>query len=418
MGSPLQSVQLTVHRATHEIGGNCIEISTADGHRIVLDIGRPLDAPENSRDLLPKSLDTAASVDGILISHPHMDHYGLLEQAPSTWPAFSGAPTQRLIQLSSAMFGKTLTNAFTSWKSGAAFEIGPFLVTPFLIDHSAFDAHMLLIEVYGKRIMYSGDFRVHGRKSVLVRRLIAAPPKRLNLLLMEGTNLGSDKPCITEDDLEGEFAELFRTTKGRVFVAWSAQNIDRTVTLYRACLKTGRTLVVDLYAAEVMEALADFGKLPRPGWKNLKVVVTGAFARMYRRTGRESFVQRMVPYGISASRLAETRSKWVVMVRPSLIRDYVRKGIVPTVDDAWSWSMWRGYLKNKDGAFVHKWFTDAGCRDVHLHTSGHASPTDLKAFARAMNPLRLVPIHGVAWDGDTEGFGSIARLNDGEPMPL
>jgi ribonuclease J len=59
---------------------------------------------------------------------------------------------------------------------------------------------------------------------------------------------------------------------GRVFVTWSAQNVDRTVTLYRACLKAGRTLVVDLYTAEVMEAVAEFGRLPRPGLQNLKVV--------------------------------------------------------------------------------------------------------------------------------------------------
>ncbi len=136
------TVLLTVHRATHEIGGNCIEISAADGHRIILDVGRPLDAPEDARELLPKSLDITAPVDGVLISHPHMDHYGLLDEAPSSWPVFSGAATQRLIQLSSGMIGKTLTNAFAAWKSGAAFQIGPFVVTPFLIDHSAFDAHM------------------------------------------------------------------------------------------------------------------------------------------------------------------------------------------------------------------------------------------------------------------------------------
>ncbi len=41
----MTSVHLTVHRATHEIGGNCIEINAADGHRIILDVGRPLDAP-------------------------------------------------------------------------------------------------------------------------------------------------------------------------------------------------------------------------------------------------------------------------------------------------------------------------------------------------------------------------------------
>jgi len=82
-----------------------------------------------------------------------------------------------------------------------------------------------------------------------------------------------------------------------VFVSWSAQNIDRTVTLYRACLKTGRTLVVDLYAAEVLEMLAEFGKLPQPDWPGIKVVVTSAMARMYRRKGNEAFVERMVPFG-------------------------------------------------------------------------------------------------------------------------
>jgi ribonuclease J len=414
----MTGVRLVVHRATHQIGGNCIELSTSDGHRIILDVGRPLDAPRDARELLPKSLDIISPMDGVLISHPHQDHYGLLEDVPSGWPIYSGEATARLIKLSSAIFGKQLPHAFVPWKSGAPFEVGPFVVTPLLTDHSAFDAHMLLIEVHGKRILYSGDFRTHGRKSALPQRLMKTPPANLDVLLMEGTNLGSDKSCVTETDLEDAFGELFQSTAGRVFVAWSAQNVDRTVTLYRACLKAGRTLVVDLYTAEVMEALADFGKLPRPGWNNLKVVITSAFARMYRRTGRESFVERMAEHGISAGKLAETPSKWVVMVRPSLIRDYVPKGVVPNSDDAWCWSMWRGYLKNEDGALVQKWFEDGGSRAAHIHTSGHASPSDLRAFAHAMNAKHLVPIHGVAWDGDTDGFSSIRRLADGEPMAL
>jgi ribonuclease J len=262
---------------------------------------------------------------------------------------------------------------------------------------------MVLIEVHGKRVFYSGDFRTHGRKAALTRRLMAAPPKSVDVLLMEGTNLGSDKPCTTESNLEDAFVNLFRSTAGRVFVAWSAQNVDRTVTLYRACLKAGRTLVVDLYTAEVMEALAEFGKLPRPGWKNLKVVVTSAFARMYRRTGREAFVEQMVPHAISAAKLAETPERWVVMVRPSLIRDYGPKGVTPNPDDAWCWSMWRGYLENTNGALVSKWFKDGGSRADHIHTSGHASPAVLRSFAHAIDAKQLVPIHGAAWDGKRLG---------------
>jgi ribonuclease J len=413
----MNDVRLTVHRATNQIGGNCIEIA-AGKHRILLDVGRPLDAPNVAVGLLPATLDRNAPMDGILISHPHQDHYGLLEETPKGWPVYCGEATKRLIQLTSGIFGDPINRDFRLWKSGSPFEVGPFRITPHLTDHSAFDAYMLLIEVEGKRILYSGDFRTHGRKSSLVDRFIAAPPADIDVLLMEGTNLGSDKSCISESDVETDFETLFRQTKGRVFVSWSAQNVDRTVTLYRACLKAGRTLVVDLYAAEVMEMLAEFGKLPKPDWKGIKVVVTGAMARMYRRKGNEAFVERMIPFGISAKKLNANHEKWVVMVRPSLMRDYVKSGVEPNADDSWSWSMWRGYLGNEDGALVSKWFVDGGSRANHIHTSGHASPDVLRSFAHAMNAKQIVPIHGAAWDGDTTGFPPLTRLIDGETLTL
>ena len=39
-----------------------------------------------------------------------------------------------------------------------------------------------------------------------------------------------------------------------VLTAYSAQNIDRLVTLFRAAKRTGRTLVLDLYAATIAVA--------------------------------------------------------------------------------------------------------------------------------------------------------------------
>ena len=176
--------------------------------------------------------------------------------------------------------------------------------------------------------------------------------------------------------------------------------------------------MVDLYAAEVLEMLAEFGKLPQPDWSGIKIVVTGAMARMYRRKGKEAFVERMVPFGISAKKLNASLDKWVVMLRPSLMRDYAKSGVEPNADDAWSWSMWRGYLTNKDGVLVSEWFEGGGSRANHIHTSGHASPAVLQTFAHEMNARQLVPIHGAAWDGDTSGFPAIRRLIDGETITL
>ena len=121
-------------------------------------------------------------------------------------------------------------------------EIGPFRVTPYLVDHSAFDAYSLLVEADGKRVFYSGDFRGHGRKRKLFEAMVARPPKDIDVLLMEGTTIGrsgTDEGFATEDDLEQEFVQAFRATKGLHFVWTSSQNIDRLVTIFRATKRTG-----------------------------------------------------------------------------------------------------------------------------------------------------------------------------------
>lgn len=405
---------LTIHRAAHEIGGNCIELR-ADETRIVLDMGRPLAAPKEARGLLPASLDLATPA-RVLISHPHQDHYGLLAEAPAHWPVHCGEPTRRLMHLTAGLTGGAIPHTVTTWRNNEPFTIGPFRVTPLLTDHSAFDAHMLAIEAHGKRLLYSGDFRMHGRKRALVERLMQAPPPDIDILLMEGTNLDSDKPCVSEDDLESRFVDLFMNTPGRVFVAWSAQNVDRTVTIYPACLKTGRTLVVDLYTAEVMEALAEFGRLPAPDWTQIKVVLTRGLRRRY----SDNFADRIANSGraMGAAALENARDKLVVMTRASLLRDFAAKGVRATAEDAWCWSQWRGYLREPDGASVQRWFDEGGARAEHIHTSGHASAADLRTFAAAIAPRHMVPIHGVRWDEDQKGFPPLLRLRDGEPFVL
>lgn len=244
-----------------------------------------------------------------------------------------------------------------------------------------------------------------------------SPPEQVDVLLMEGTNLGTDKPTHTEADLEEDFVGLFAETQGRVFVAWSAQNVDRTVTLYRAAKRTGRTLVVDLYTAEVLKLLSEHGRLPQAGWDNLKVVITSRMARMYRLKGRGDFVHEMATggRGISASALSSVEKRWVVMLRDSLVNDYRKAGVQPVAEDAWSWSMWKGYLKDLRPE-TSEWLSAA--KPVHIHTSGHASPGLLREFAAAMRPRKLVPIHSFTWDDNTEGFPSIHRLRDGELLKL
>jgi ribonuclease J len=412
---------LTVHRGTRQIGGSCIEIEHPQGDRILLDAGRPLDAPEGATGLLPASLDRSRPAT-VLISHPHQDHWGLIDELPDTWPIWTGSMSAKLICIVGDIRRRPITRRFETWDSRSGpFTVGPFTVTPILTDHSAFDAYMLLIEGAGKKILYTGDFRCHGRKSACVERVMAKPPANIDVLVSEGTNLGSDKPTTTEMALESEFAQLFNRTKGRVFISWSGQNIDRTVTIYRAAKRTGRTLVIDLYTADVLDRISEGSRLPRVGFPNLKVVVTTGLARNYRHQGRGEFIDRIAQagHGISAKKLEGCRD--VIMLRSGLLSDYQRAGVVPTADDAYNFSMWRGYLSDPGESYYGdpiKWLQDAGAEIAYIHSSGHASPSDLRAFAAAMRPKMVVPVHGTKWDQESHDFGVIRRLSDGERMEI
>jgi ribonuclease J len=412
------NLTLTVHRGARQIGGSCIEIAHPQGDRIVLDAGRPLDAPEGATGLLPASLDRSRPAT-VLISHPHQDHWGLVNELPVSWPIWTGSNSAKLIAVVGDITRHPLTRAFETWNSRSGpFTVGPFTVTPILTDHSAFDAYMLLIEGAGKRILYTGDFRRHGRKSALVDQIMAKPPTDIDVLLSEGTNLGSDKPVKTEKQLEYDFVELFKRTKGRVFVSWSGQNIDRTVTIYRAAKGTGRTLAIDLYTADVLDRISAGTHLPRAGFPNLKVVVTRRLGCNYRNQGREDFIERIAQagHGISAKRLEGGR--YIIMLRSTLIGDYKRAGVVPTADDAYNFSMWQGYLSDPNQSAALEWCRAAGAEIAYIHTSGHASPTDLRAFAAAVRPKMVVPVHGVKWDEESHGFGMVRHLADGEVMVL
>ena len=410
---------LTIHRAADEIGGNCIELEF-DGHRLLLDAGSPL---ASGQAAIPRTLDTSAPVDALVISHPHQDHCGLLRDLPRTWPVWCGAAAEVLIRMTASLSGAVLQQDFHNYNAHAAFNVGPFSITPYLTDHSAFDAYMLLVECAGKRVLYSGDFRRVGRKAVLVDRLMKSPPANVDVLLLEGTTLGRTEAFPTEAELEEEFVSLLHRTSGRVFVSWSAQNIDRTVTIYRACKRTNRTLVLDLYTLDVLERLsALYDSLPRLGWPNVRAVVTSSMKRLYEnpeRMNAPAFVERCARSGnaMGAAGLSGA-SDSVVMLRPSLLRDYFQKGVSIEPADTWVFSMWSGYLETPEYEDVRRLFESAGAAFAKIHTSGHASRDDLEAFARRIAPRHLVPIHSFTWDEHVDRFSNVRRLRDGERFTI
>jgi hypothetical protein len=63
----------------------------------------------------------------------------------------------------------------------------------------------------------------------------------------------------TKTNIEAELTEEFGMARCMVLLPASEQDIDRMVTVFRACRRTRRTLLVDLYAAEVLRGAASRG---------------------------------------------------------------------------------------------------------------------------------------------------------------
>lgn len=136
------------------------------------------------------------------------------------------------------------------------FSIADMEITPYLIDHSAFDAAAFEIFTDGRRIVYTGDFRRHGRKAASFERFMRRVTPAPDVLLCEGTTLGrTDAPAQTETELEQEIAERLKRTNGIALFQCASQNIDRLVTFCRAAQRAGRIMVIDRYTAATLAEL-------------------------------------------------------------------------------------------------------------------------------------------------------------------
>ena len=431
-------MNLTIHRGTHEIGGSCVELETKNS-RIVIDIGLPLvDERGEQFDFRPyKRLSGPQLVekrilpnvsglyrfnktdklpDALLISHPHLDHFGLLHFVNPSVPLYMSKGCHKLIELS-YYFNETKLD-FEKIEIAAAwipFTIGDFAITPYLVDHSGFDALAFLIEAGGKRIFYSGDFRGHGRKHIVFDKIIVDPPKNIDYLLLEGSHIEEEEgTCEKEEDVESRLVELLSDKERLYFIATSSQNIDRIVSIYRACKTTGRVFVIDPYTALILQVIKEISyAIPQHDWgKYMKVLFTEN--RHTKLMQKDDILNRFAQSEVKYEDIIKDKGKY-------LIKDlYAARNKFATNKDLSEttliYSMWDGYLED-DERLRAFWETNK-VPIIHVHTSGHAHVADLKKFADALNPKTIIPIHTFSPGKYKKLFKNTKELSDGELLAI
>jgi ribonuclease J len=408
-------MRVRIHRGASQVGGTCIELES-QGQRILLDLGMPLDAEDGEIPMppVPGIGGSDPSLLGVVISHLHGDHCGLVPYAAPGLPLAMGPVAARILREAEFFTGRPpLPEPTWPLQDRQPFEIGPFRITPYLMEHSAFDAFALLVEADGRRLFYTGDFRAHGNDRGAFERLLRDPPQGVHALMMEGTQIGDgrsgDGP--SEEDLRGTLARRFKEWPGLILAAWSSQNLDRLRTIYEAAQEAGRVLAVDLYTADLARAAKAPG-IPAPGSPGLEVYCRLRERIQVKEAGEFQRTKSVYPIRIFPEDIAPRASKLVLMLRPSMVRELERAGALPGTLAVWS--MWAGYLDGESEKRMRAVLERYGVPLKIHHVSGHAYVPDLQGLVGALRPERLIPIHTQEPGRYSALFPQVEVRRDGE----
>jgi ribonuclease J len=425
-------IAVTVHRGSNEIGGNCVEIATPKS-RVILDVGMPLsemmdDSASRRRkpdreDLIqrgvikhiPGLFGVGPKIDGILLSHAHSDHFGLIEFTHSEIPVYLSRGASKMLMSGSLFAGqhdvpKARQKILTPRKPK---RIGDFSVTAFLVDHSSYGSVAFLIEAGGKRIVYSGDLRLHGRKPGMAKALLRAIRKApLDLLIMEGTSLSRGRePGLSEKDVETLLVDSLKQTPGLALAMFSPQNVDRLVSYYRSAVRSGRTLVVDPYAAFILYQIKSECNVPDPfQTKHIRIFVAESFLCSLAGRRLQKLIPRMKKVGISRAEICATPGNFLM-----IFREWMYEHIFDRKLPAGSkllYSYWPGYLHTQPRLNdLRARLEEAGCAFELVHASGHIYYQDIMKFIEQAKPRKLMPIHTICAEELNRAFSNIMVKN-------
>ena len=386
---------LTIHRGTHEIGGSCVEICS-DKTKILIDLGMPLDYDKRSREeqteIRHNAEEWCKGADALFLSHAHADHYGFLDLLPHDTPIYATEESFAMLALD-GILGDDPTKHLEKrpLTSEQSCEVADIKVTAYIVDHSAYGACAYLIECDGKRILYSGDIRLHGVKGVLYKDL----PKDVDYLLLEGTNILRAKSNPTERDIENQFVEAFNDAPDALHLVWcSSKNIDRICALFRACIRCSRTLVLDPYTANVLAAVTQLNpKIPTVTTaEQMKVYFPYYLTKRLLEHNPESYIYSLEPRKnkVSYNDFMTKPKRYVMLVRPTTLT-YLQRIKAPHI--RLIKSIWSGYWDEPNTERFRHW-VEEHCEAVKdIHSSGHADTQSLQRIVEFVRPKTIVPIH-------------------------
>ncbi len=393
-------------------------------------------------------------IDGILLSHAHLDHTGDITHIHPDIPVYCSSITKTLVDAIDQVTAFK-TYALEMKRPEITYSVrGMFPGSPKLekknvsrrdcittsentlgnvyfelidVDHSVPGACSFLIKNGKRKILYTGDIRFHGTSRISVEHYARRAGDKIDMMICEGTRVDSGS-VITEEMVCQDIACDIRSTKGVVFVDFSWKDTTRFETIRRAAMENNRIFVINGRLAYILRKLGLF-----PDDDSVRVFLKRSGSALYspndytRSKHELGFISdhdeldtTHYQKGITASQITEAPGKYVLMmsyydfnqlfdfadengkIRNSL---FIKAQCEPFCDDMEideerliNWLELFGIGFREGEPDINPNCTDHDCSKIkrcvqRSHVSGHASRPELKELIKRLKPDVLIPVH-------------------------
>ena len=429
-------MKIIIHRGVEQPGGNCIELVAGKG-RLLLDYGapQPFDPakPERAEAAEEAILDipglygkASPPLLALLVSNTHLDHYGAL-LARGINPAvkiYMSELMEEIARLPGKMSGKgrQLPAGIQHYTRNRKFTVGPFAITPYLMDSTAAEAYAFLAEAEGKKVLYTGDYRDHGSKAF--KQFLAANTGKLDALITDGVHADLEKGPDEQEVLD-HVEQQVKGRRGALYFLSAGQDIALLARLAELARRTRRFLVVDGYQALLLERMKEQAlkqgvelKLPGLETEYLRIVRNAATQRIYTLSEYKELFVRMRPKMFGWDWVRANLPKLVIPVRANSqlwaeeeIRDFSHASLF--------YSGWEACTEEPGLREALEWFKARGMAVTEIPTTGHAYFSTAKKLVENKKPRFIIPMNTSHAGKFALTFGKRAKLlADGEEFTL
>lgn len=426
-------ISIKIHRGTHQIGGCVTEVAYRNS-RILIDFGSELPSTEKEPEELripgfTKEEDESSVDDkkdppyhAVFYTHHHGDHMGMFKSIKSDIPQYMGATARRIMATISKWIRdeealQILNNnqiiRTIEEKQPVVIGNGDIVITPYSVDHSAYDSYMYLIEAGGKRILHTGDFREHGYRgkallSMLKYYVCREDKLPIDILIIEGTMMSrKTEKVMRESELKKKAIDLLKVRR-HAFLLCSSTNLDSLASFCQAAKELRIPIICNGYQKEVFQIYNDTAgeKSEIYQFKHVYTFGDDHHLRQWKGISQEEYIRE---HGFLM--LVKAEDSYVRRMEP-----------FEDLEPILIYSMWEGYIDpaspsyNKELAeMMKRW------KGISLHTSGHATTDTIERVIRTVKPQEaIIPIHSEKieefrnLDISEEFLAKVCLLQDGD----